>query len=171
MEDIMKSLKEQIDNYSINHQNRSNLIAHYIGIPAIMIGILLLLNWFTISFALNWHLTFSWIAVILTLVYYFRLNIKLACLMTIILVILNLICYWIAYPKPTSGSFILFLVLFVGGWLLQFLGHAFEKTKPAFFASLMQLLIAPLFLLVELLKALHCEKFFDLEPSTKSKTK
>jgi uncharacterized membrane protein YGL010W len=34
--------------------------------------------------------------------------------------------------------------MFVVGWILQFIGHAFEGNKPSFFSSPMFLLIGPL---------------------------
>ncbi|MFO1518932.1 MAG: DUF962 domain-containing protein [bacterium] len=36
--------------------------------------------------------------------------------------------------------------LFVGGWILQFLGHAFEGKPPAFFKNPKYLVIGPLWL-------------------------
>ncbi|CAN5847029.1 hypothetical protein BH18ACI4_BH18ACI4_03500 [soil metagenome] len=39
------------------------------------------------------------------------------------------------------------LTLFVGGWILQFLGHAIEGNQPAFFKNPVYLLVGPLWLL------------------------
>jgi uncharacterized membrane protein YGL010W len=39
--------------------------------------------------------------------------------------------------------------LFIVGWVIQFVGHHFEKAKPAFVDDLTQLLIGPLFLMAE----------------------
>ena len=39
------------------------------------------------------------------------------------------------------------LVLFVGGWILQFVGHAIEGNQPAFFKNPVYLLVGPLWLL------------------------
>ena len=161
----MKSLKQQLSQYISYHQSRTNQFTHYIGIPAIILGTLILLSWISVTIAGRWSISFAWIAIILTLVYYFRLDIKLASLMTIILVILTLICSWIAFPYPTTGTFVVFIILFVGGWILQFIGHTFEKNKPAFFTGLSQALIAPLYLLIEILKILKLGKYFDLDDS------
>ncbi|WP_395678537.1 DUF962 domain-containing protein [Inquilinus sp.] len=40
-------------------------------------------------------------------------------------------------------------VLFVGGWALQLVGHAYEGKRPAFLSNLFQLLIGPMFLMAE----------------------
>jgi uncharacterized membrane protein YGL010W len=39
------------------------------------------------------------------------------------------------------------LVLFIAGWILQFVGHAIEGNQPAFFTNPLYLLIGPLWLL------------------------
>src|SRR5688572_27129898 len=39
------------------------------------------------------------------------------------------------------------LVLFIVGWILQFVGHAIEGNQPAFFRNPVYLLIGPLWLL------------------------
>lgn len=160
---MMKSLKEQIDRYESYHQSRTNRLTHYIGIPAILFGALILLSWFSFSIAGYWHISFAWIATAALIIYYFFLDIKLAALMTIILVILTLICHAIAYPHPTTGTFIVFLVFFFGGWVLQFVGHTFEKNKPSFVTSFPQLVIAPMYLLIEVLKLTKLARHFDID--------
>ena len=38
------------------------------------------------------------------------------------------------------------LALFIGGWILQFVGHAIEGNQPAFFKNPVYLLVGPLWL-------------------------
>ena len=52
-----------------------------------------------------------------------------------------------AWAGATAG-------LLVGGWAIQFLGHAFEGRKPAFLDDLRGLLDGPLFLVAEVAFAL-----------------
>ena len=40
--------------------------------------------------------------------------------------------------------------LFVGGWIMNFLGHRIESNKPAFFQGLIYLLVGPLWVAKEL---------------------
>jgi uncharacterized membrane protein YGL010W len=47
-----------------------------------------------------------------------------------------------------------FAVLFVGGWILQLVGHVFEGRKPALADNLFQIFVAPVFLCAELFFAL-----------------
>ena len=45
-------------------------------------------------------------------------------------------------------------MLFVGGWILQLVGHVFEGRKPALTDNLFQIFVAPIFLCAELFFAL-----------------
>jgi uncharacterized membrane protein YGL010W len=49
----------------------------------------------------------------------------------------------------TEGVWIAFLVLFVGGWVLQFLGHHYEGKRPALLDNIFQAFIGPMFLVAE----------------------
>lgn len=159
----MCSLKELLNDYQTQHNNRISVLTHSIGIPAILLGTLILLSWISVSIVARWHITFAWIAIVATLVYYYRLNAKLAAAMSLIFIILTLICTWIAFPRPNTFNIALFIILFVGGWILFFIGHAAEKSKPTFLSSLTQISIAPLFLLIEVLILLKLTHYFDLE--------
>ena len=156
----MKSLNDQLAIYGQQHTNKINLLTHYIGVPAIIFALLMLLNWISIDIAAQFQISFSWIAIIATLVYYFLLNGRLAAAATVALVVITVIATLLARPMPTIFSAVLFLILFVGGWALQFIGHYFEKRKPAFLISIKQLLVGPLFVLVEALKTLGIAKYF-----------
>jgi uncharacterized membrane protein YGL010W len=54
----------------------------------------------------------------------------------------------------TSQGWIWFAVLFVGGWILQLVGHHFEGRKPALADNLFQIFVAPIFLAAEVFFAL-----------------
>jgi uncharacterized membrane protein YGL010W len=42
-----------------------------------------------------------------------------------------------------------FIALFVGGWVLQFVGHHYEGRRPALLDNLFQAFIGPMFLVAE----------------------
>lgn len=48
----------------------------------------------------------------------------------------------------------LFAGLFVGGWILQLVGHVFEGRRPALADDLFQIFVAPIFLAAEVFFAL-----------------
>ena len=66
---------------------------------------------------------------------------------------LNKLCHAIGIPLITVSWPLFFfnwrwaLALFVGGWVLQFLGHAIEGTRPAFFGNPIYFVIGPLWLI------------------------
>ncbi len=155
----MKSLDEQLLTYRQQHTNNINRMTHYVGIPALVFGLLMLLNWITINIATKAEFSFSWLLLAGTLVYYFLLNKKLSAAAAIALIPFTFIATLIARPAPTHFSFTLFLILFIGGWALQFIGHFFEKKKPAFMISATQLLIGPLFILTKAIEALGLQKY------------
>lgn len=128
-----------------------------------MLGVLIALSWISVSIAARWHISFAWIVVIALLVYYFFLSVKLAAVMTVILVLITALCTWVAFPAPTATSLILFLILFIGGCLLRCVGHTFEKTKVDYLTYLKFAAVTPLYVVVELILALGWKKYFHLE--------
>lgn len=159
----MPPFKEQLLTYQQQHTNKINRLTHYIGIPAIVFAILMLLNWISIHIAQKIQFSFSWILLISVLIYYFILNKRLSIAAVIVLIPFTWLATLIARPTPTPIQLMLFLILFFGGWAMQFLGHFFEKQKPAFLLSASQLLIGPLFVIIELLEVLKLQKYFISE--------
>jgi uncharacterized membrane protein YGL010W len=87
------------------------------------------------------------------LIYYFFLDVPLAIAMLVITAAL----VWIGHHIAALGSmqgWIWFAVLFVGGWILQLVGHGFEGRKPALADNLFQIFVAPIFLAAEVFFAL-----------------
>lgn len=159
----MSSLTQQLNAYKREHTNHTNVLLHYIGIPALMIGLLILLSWVQITIGGQYHISFAWIAVAALLAYYYFLDVKLAAAMTVALVIVTLFCTWIAFPAPSKFSFVLFIALVVGGALCQYIGHGAERNVSNFTKNISQLLIGPMFVLVALIHMLNLNSFFNLD--------
>jgi uncharacterized membrane protein YGL010W len=87
------------------------------------------------------------------LMYYFFLDVPLALAMLVITTALVWIGEQIAGLGTTQG-WIWFAVLFVGGWILQLVGHGFEGRRPALADNLFQIFVAPIFLAAEAFFAL-----------------
>lgn len=148
----MESLQSQLMLYQQQHTHKINKITHYFGIPAIIFSLMMVFNWISIDIATHFQISFTWLLLAATLIYYFLLDVRFALYASLLMIPMAFLAVWIAHPTPTHFSAILFLILFVGGWILQFVGHFFEKQRPAFLISASQLFIGPLFVLQELLE-------------------
>lgn len=148
----MKSLDEQLATYGAHHTKKWTIITHFIGIPAVILGLLILFTWIRIDFFDRYTIALSWFLILGTLVYYFFLDKKICGIMAIIFIPITLITCWWTGPEPTKASVVVFFILFVGGWIVQFIGHGIEKKKPAFLSSLFQIFVAPVFIVIEIFK-------------------
>jgi uncharacterized membrane protein YGL010W len=87
------------------------------------------------------------------LIYYLVLDFVLGLAMVAVMGAL----LWLGHQIAQSGTlqgWTWFAVLFVGGWILQLVGHVFEGRKPALADNLFQIFVAPLFLAAEVFFAL-----------------
>src|SRR6185436_7239193 len=87
------------------------------------------------------------------LIYYVFLDAALALASTVFVALFLIVAAWIARQGAAVG-WTVFGVLFVGGWIVQLVGHKLEGRKPALADNLFQIFIAPIFLCAELFFAL-----------------
>ena len=123
--------------YGESHQNPTNELLHFIAIPLIMLSLL------GMMFALHPCVAYLFIAA--SMVYYLRLS--LVFLATMVLwsaILLALVHAMGARVLPLS------LAIFVGAWILQFVGHKLEGQKPSLFEDIQSLWVGPLFVLSKL---------------------
>jgi uncharacterized membrane protein YGL010W len=155
---VMKNIEEVLAQYKSVHFNKTNIVTHFIGIPLIIwaVTLLLSLNVFHIEiFSMSVLLTPAYVFFTCALIYYFMLHIKLAIGMTLYVAI-NL--YLVSFVTSQPSALYIAIIVFVIGWVFQFIGHYYEKAKPAFVDDLGQFLIGPLFLLAEVYFLLGWEK-------------
>lgn len=74
--------------------------------------------------------------------------------MAVVLLPMLLVAEWIARSFAGTTVWIVFAVLFSGGWAFQLVGHAWEGRRPALADNLFQAFIGPMFLIAEVLMAL-----------------
>jgi uncharacterized membrane protein YGL010W len=139
-------LENYFRDYAQYHRTQGNQRTHLIGIPMIVIAVLSWLSrvwivrpedWMTAGVPLSlirWDLGIA--ALIVVSIWYIFLNWRLGA--PFFLVLLGM--YWVGRTLPGSVVWI----FFVGGWVLQFVGHyVYEKKSPAFLKNVTQLLIGP----------------------------
>lgn len=138
----MRNIDELLTDYASYHRARGNIVCHTIGIPLIVYASIALLLLIRIpgTFA-----TAAEVILLLACVYYLTLDYRLAFLMLLITVLMDLLARQIELPAAA-------VVAMVAGWILQFIGHAvYEKKSPAFVRNLQHLLIGPIFIIDEYL--------------------
>ena len=146
----MKSFIEQAKTYAAYHQKPVTRYTHMIGIPLIMFSLMILLGFLHIVLTGIFDVSVANIATLILLIYYFRLNWRLALTLTPILIILLWLAAFLSHDGPTSSAIWLFAIFFLLGCALQFVGHVIEEKRPAFVDNLWQVFIAPLFMVAEL---------------------
>jgi uncharacterized membrane protein YGL010W len=147
----MRTLAEQVAAYEAYHHDFRNKVTHFVGVPLVTFSIFLFLGW--LRFAPNPAIPFTGATLFYAIVflYYLVLDWKIALLQAPFTLALLGLADWIAvWPFQESG--LVFLVAFVGGWMIQLIGHAMEGRRPALADNILQIFNAPLFLTVEIVQ-------------------
>ena len=126
----MKTMNQWFDEYSESHQNKTNKAIHWVCVPTILFSIIGILAHFSALL--------TTLLLLLSFVFYARLDLVLAVAMAALLVVMA----WLIYTLPVGVGF--YIGLFVLAWIGQFYGHKIEGKKPSFFKDLQFLLIGPL---------------------------
>lgn len=143
-----RSAIELLSQYAAYHRDRRNIATHFVGVPMIMFGVLVLLS--RPGFMLGGvSLTPALLALAPVLAWTLsRGAAALGALTTLAWLLLA----WLAHRLAFDASAWLAwgLGFFVVGWVIQFIGHYYEGRKPAFVDDLIGLLVAPMFVLLEM---------------------
>jgi uncharacterized membrane protein YGL010W len=151
---VMKSIEEQLARYKSVHLNQKNINTHFIGVPLIVLAVTLMLSSISFELALDdlmstsltLHFTLAMVIFAGVALYYLVLH-RLLAVGMLVYILANLFVAQLL--SDTTGVLYIGLGLFVIGWIIQFVGHHYEKAKPAFVDDLSQFLIGPLFLMAE----------------------
>jgi uncharacterized membrane protein YGL010W len=144
----MKTLEDQMSTYAAYHQDARNRATHFVGVPIIVLSLMIPLSWLRFE-----GISAAMVIAAALLAYYLVLDVGLGLAMCVVMGALLWVGQAIADQGMLAG-WIWFGVLFVGGWILQLVGHVFEGRKPALADNLFQIFVAPIFLCAELFFAL-----------------
>lgn len=152
----MTKLERLLSQYAAYHLNHKNILTHFIGIPLIVVSILCLTA--RVGFIGGGiELTLALGLIVVTSIYYLSLDRIFAFIMLVVLLAMYPLALKIAHL-----DWMLWLSLSIGifvvGWLFQFVGHFYEKKKPAFTDDIIGLAIGPLFVLAEMIFMLGFRK-------------
>jgi uncharacterized membrane protein YGL010W len=148
----MKTIEDQMSFYAAYHQDARNKATHFIGVPAIMLSLFIPLAWIGFD-AGGVTITAAMVFAAVVLIYYFMLDVPLALTMLVITAVFVFLGDRLA-GLGTIPGWTWFGALFIGGWILQLVGHGFEGRKPALADNLFQIFVAPIFLAAEVFFAL-----------------
>ena len=140
----MKKVDRLLADYGSHHRTRGNLVCHAFGITLIVFGILCFLQLVGTlpagATAAEWLIAASF-------VFYLALDVPLALSILVVVAALDLLARMVSDWRVG-------LAAFLAGWVFQAIGHArFEHNRPAFFKNLVHLMIGPLFLVNEVVRA------------------
>lgn len=144
----MKTLVEHLSQYAEYHRDRRNIATHFVGIPLIVLAVAELLSRPGLELAGLWLSPAALVAAAAA-IFYLRLDLRYGLLMSVLL----LLSLWFGAALAAQSTILWLSVgalLFVVGWIIQFVGHYYEGRKPAFVDDLMGLLVGPLFVVAEL---------------------
>jgi uncharacterized membrane protein YGL010W len=148
----MKSIEDQMTTYAAYHQDARNKATHFIGVPAIVLSLFIPLAWLRLDIggvAISAAMLFAAVVI----VYYLLLDVPLGLAMLVVFAVLAWVGERIAMLGAVAG-WSGFAVLFIGGWILQLVGHVYEGRRPALADNLFQIFVAPVFLAAEVFFAL-----------------
>lgn len=143
----MTNLERLLSQYAAYHLDRSNIVTHFVGIPLIVFSILCLTARAGVDIS-GVSITLALALIVLSTLYYISLDKLFGILMLILFILAYPLAVKIA-ALPMWNWLGASIGVFVVGWVFQFIGHYFEKKKPAFVDDLIGLAIGPLFVLAE----------------------
>lgn len=148
---------EQMAMYSAYHTDKRNQMTHHVGVPMIVFSVMILLGQVTLHTFEGGIITLAGALITILLLMYI-----LAAPMVglIALIIYSVLLYFAERigAMGTATAMMSFGALFVLGWIIQFWGHAYEGRKPALFDNLLQIFMAPSFLIAEILFAVGLQQ-------------
>jgi uncharacterized membrane protein YGL010W len=136
------ALRERFADYGSFHVTPGNRLCHSVGIPLIYFSVIALLARVPLFRVDGLALTLAEAVLLAVTFYYLRLDLALGALM----LVLSVAMAAAGRVVPVSVA----AILFVLGWVLQFVGHyVYERKSPAFFRNVTHLLVGPLWILAK----------------------
>lgn len=148
---------EQMAMYSAYHRDGRNKATHFVGVPAIAVSLLIPMAMVRFTNLGSYSLTLATLFAVAVMIYWIVLDPPFGVVTAAIFVPGVWFADWIA-QHGGAAAWAVFGILFVGGWIIQLVGHAFEGRKPALVDNLLQALIAPVFLVAEVAFAFGMRK-------------
>lgn len=144
----MSKLEKLLSQYAAYHLDQKNVFTHFVGVPLIVFSIFALFAKASLLVS-GYSMTLTLLIMLLSVIYYSRLDFIFGLMMALIFAVAYPLVLWVA-EQATWTWLGISIGIFVLGWIIQFVGHFYEKKKPAFVDDVIGLAIGPLFVLAEL---------------------
>ena len=136
----MQTVEALFADYASYHRTRGNKLFHRLGIPMIMFSLIGMLTYVTLFDVGTIRVDAAMLLIGLSSAYYFIIEWRLG----IAMIAVSIVFYFLSAAIPLGIN----VILFVLGWIFQFIGHkVYEHKNPAFFRNFVHLLIGPLWIL------------------------
>jgi uncharacterized membrane protein YGL010W len=153
------SLQDHLNAYAAYHQDVRNKVTHLVGVPLVTFSLFLFLGWFRfVAEPRVPLLSAAAVFYICVLLHYLSLDRVIALAQVPFSLALLYAADRIAVLENFTVSLAVFVAAFVGGWIIQLVGHAFEGKRPALADNIWQIFNAPLFLTAEVMLLLGIRK-------------
>ncbi len=133
-----RRIDQLLDHYGYSHQHPVNERIHFLAIPLIMLTL--------IGLMFEIHPAVAYVFLAASMVYYLRLSLVFAAVMAAWTALMLMLVFAMGEHR-----LLICVTVFVGAWVLQFIGHQLEGKKPSFFEDVQYLWVGPLFVLRPLL--------------------
>ena len=136
----MQDVRSLFADYAAYHQTAGNKFFHRLGIPMIMFSLIGMLTYVTLFDVGTIRIDAAMLLIGLSSAYYFMVEWRLGMAM----IAVSIVFYFLSATIPLGLN----AILFVLGWIFQFIGHkVYEHKNPAFFRNFVHLLVGPLWIL------------------------
>ncbi len=133
-----RRIDQLLAHYSLSHQHPVNERIHFLAVPLIMLTL--------IGLMFEIHPAVAYVFLAASMVYYLRLSLVFSAVMAIWTALMLMVVFAMGEHR-----LLICVSVFVGAWVLQFIGHKVEGQKPSFFEDVQYLWVGPLFVLRPLL--------------------
>jgi uncharacterized membrane protein YGL010W len=150
-----RSAIDLLSQYAEYHRDRRNIATHFVGVPMIMFGALVMLSRPGFELA-GVALSPAWLALAVVLAWTLsRGEAGLGLLTAAVWLLLGWGAHLMSAAGGVGASWLAWgFGFFFVGWVIQFIGHYYEGRKPAFVDDLVGLFVAPMFVLLEMVAPL-----------------
>ncbi|HVF35166.1 MAG TPA: Mpo1-like protein [Candidatus Saccharimonadia bacterium] len=153
--DRRREVDRLLGNYSEDHRHPTNITVHHVCVPLIVWSLVAVLWVVPVAPGVGRPGLWAALAMVGALGFYFRLSRPLGFAAFVMFGVMALVTGWLYRLLGPAGLLWTAIVVFVGAWIGQFVGHRIEGKRPSFLTDLVYLLIGPIWIVAKLLRKLH----------------